>query len=291
MTTPTITCINGRFSQAHRAAVGVADRGFRFGDGVFETIRLSGGVPYQWALHMQRMTQGLEAIGITMPNDDLQAMARKTIARNEANEGFLRIAISRGEGSKGYLPFPAGMPATYAIEYLPALPTPEKPYCLWLSSWAKIPAQCLPTRFKLAQGLNSILAMREAQENGCEDALQLTTDGLLSEAGSANLFWIKDGTLFTPSLDTNCLSGTTRDAVLRLSPAPVRHVSMGLSELEKADAVFISNTRLGVHPISAIEPMGWQFAINHPLLRQLSGALKDDYARERRQHAAAWKTP
>lgn len=287
MTEPTTTCINGRFTLAHRAAVAAADRGFRFGDGVFATIRLVGGVPYQWELHLERLAQGMAAIGIDA-QIPWQVMVSKTIARNKAQEGFLRLAVSRGVGSRGYLPFPQNMPATYVIEYLPALPAPSAPYRLWLSRWAKIPAQCLPAQFKLAQGLNSTLALQDAAANGCDEALQLTPDGLISEAASANLFWLADGQLHTPSLDTNCLNGTTREAVLRLSPVPVHAAHAGIAALEKAEAVFLTNTRLGVHPISAIEPMGWRFPTEHPLLKGLQKALSEDRASHHKQHAALW---
>ena len=284
----TITCINGRFTAAHRAAVPVSDRGFRFGDGVFETIRLEGGVPYQWELHLARLQQGLAAIGIRAPEVDWADLACRTIQRNRAREGFLRIAVSRGSGSRGYQPWPPGMPVTYVIEYLPAAPASDAPYRLWLSRWAKTPAQCLPVQMKLAQGMNSTLASEEARAGECDDALQLTTGGLLSETASANLFWIANGTLFTPSLECDCLNGTTRDAILRLSHLPVHTVALGLAALEEAEAVAIANVRLGLHPVSAILPMGWQYGIAHPEFARLREALKQDRARYRKQHAAAW---
>ena len=287
MTEPTITCINGRFTKAHRAAVPVADRGFRFGDGVFETIRLAGGIPYQWELHMQRLAQGMAAIGLQCaPSWD--GLVRKLIQKNDAREGFLRLAVSRGVGSRGYSPFPPDMPATYVIEYLPPVPLPTQPYRLWLSSWAKIPANCLPGKFKLAQGMNSILAIQEAQANQCDDALQLTIDGLVSEAGSANIFWLKEGVLYTPSLEAACLSGTTREAVMRLSHLPVRAEHAGLPQLQTAEAIFISNSRLGIHPIASIQPMGWQFGSKHPDFERIQHALIEDRARYSKRHRAAW---
>lgn len=288
MTEPTITCINGRFTRAHRAAVPLADRGYRFGDGLFETIRLDDGVPYQWEQHMQRLAQGMAAIGLGAVID-WQGLAQKTIARNGATEGFLRLSISRGVGSRGYQPFPPGMPPTYAIEYLPALPAPDKPYRLWLSSWAKIPNTCLPTSFKLAQGMNSILGQQQAAEHECEEALQLSTSGMLSEAGSANLFWILQGTLYTPSLETGCLGGTTREAVMRLSHLPVRVVQQGLATLEQAEAVFLSNVRLGVHAVAQLQPMGWQFNPSHPDMARIAQAIAADRHRYAARNRAVWE--
>ncbi len=286
-----ITCLNGRFVRAHRAAVSVADRGFRFGDGVFETIRLVGGVPYQWDEHMARLTQGMAAIHLPDTGADWAGLARKLIAKNQAKEGFIRLAVSRGIGSRGYLPYPAAMPPTYVLEYLPPLAVPTEPYRLWLSQWAKIPARCLPVAHKLAQGLGSSLAAMEAQQHGCDEALQLTTEGMVSETSSANLFWIKDGQLLTPSLKADCLSGTTRDALLRLAAVPVRNVTLGLAALEKAEAVAISNTRLGLHMVQTIEPMGWRFDVAHPIFLHLREALHEDRQRYRKQHAKRWGQP
>ncbi len=287
MNEPTITCINGRFAQAHRAAVPLADRGFRFGDGLFETIRVEGRVPYQWARHMERLAQGMHAIGL-VAEIPWEKMARKTMEKNAMSDGFLRLAVSRGVGSRGYLPFPADMPVTYAIEALPALPAPEKPYRMWLTSWAKIPANCLPGKFKLAQGMNSILALQDATAQGCNEALQLTTDGIVSEAASANIFWLKDGALHTPSLDTNCLGGITRESILRLSHLPVRVVNAGLAVLEGAEALFLTNARLGVHLVSSVQPMGWEFATRHPDIELLQRALADDRQRDRKRHTSQW---
>lgn len=280
MTHP-ITCLNGRFIRADRAAVPLADRGFRFGDGVFETIHIHKGIPYQWEIHMARLMAGLGALSITPPDIHWPYYAASVIKKNKATEGFLRIAVSRGVGSRGYLPHPPGMPATWSIEYLPPLAPPDAPYTLWLSTITKIPSPCLPTQHKLAQGVNQTLATLEAQRNHCDEALQLDVGGFISETASANVFWIKGGECYTPDLTTGCLAGTTRDAVLRLSPSPIRIVSVGLDALETADAVFITNARLGVFPVAAIQPMGWQYNATHPFIRELQKRLERDRAKYR----------
>lgn len=264
--------------RADRAAVALADRGFRFGDGVFETIRLIHGVPYLWGLHMARLTQGLQALQIIPPEIHWPEFAAAVIQKNKANEGFLRIAVSRGVGSRGYLPHPPGMPATWAIEYLPPLALPEAPFNLWLSAYAKIPPQCLPTQHKLAQGISSTLAALQAQQNGCDDALQLTVDGMISETSSANLFWIDQNVCYTPGLETGCLAGTTRDAVFRLCPLEIRVVSRPLSALAAVQAVFITNSRLGVFPVASIHPMGWNFNTHHHAVRELQQRFSREHA-------------
>ena len=284
----TYSCLNGRYVLASRAAVPVTDRGFRFGDGVFETIRLTQGVPYRWEAHITRLTEGLTALRIPAPKTDLAVTARRLIRKNKTGEGFLRIAVSRGTGSRGYLPHPPTAPANWLIEHLPPTPVPQQPYRLWLSTRARIPLQCLPTNAKLAQGLGSTLALLEAQDYACDEALQLSTGGLLCEAASANLFWIKHETLCTPSLETGCLAGVTRETLLRLSPLPTRVLEANIAELQSAEAVFLSNTRLGVWPVHTLQPMGWEWRAEHPIIQQLQQALADDRDVYTAAHRKAW---
>lgn len=288
MQTKLFTCLNGRFVLAHRAAVSVADRGFRFGDGVFETLRVARGIPYQWDLHMARLMGGLAALSIIPPAVDLQEYARRLLVKNNAREGFLRISISRGSGSRGYAPYPPGMPASWVIEWIDGISAPSHPCRLWLARAAKIPPQCLPGEYKLAQGLNSTLALMEAHKNDCDEALQLSPEGMLSEAAGANIFWLKDMQLFTPALDSGCLAGTTREAVMRLSPLPVQVVRAGLSALEGAEAMFLTNCRVGIWPVAVLEPLGRAFRVSHPMHRQLLGLLERDRQRDYRAHHRQW---
>ena len=284
----TYSILNGKLVLASRAAIAVADRGFRFGDGVFETIRVEKGVPYQWELHMARLQQSLIAISITNPTQEWEMQAKKLLRKNAISSGFLRIAVSRGVGSRGYAPFPPRMPPSWVIETLPALKPPTEPYRLWLSKYPRIPLVCLPVNSKLAQGLNNTLALMEAEQAQCHEALQLTTDGYIAEAASANIFWIRQGVLYTPSLDTGCLNGTTRDAIIRLSPLPLRMEKAGIRALQGAECAFLANCRLGVWPVAALEPLGLTFSTHHRAYKQLAGLLRADMEILCQKHRKRW---
>lgn len=287
MSEKSITCINGKFVPANQATISVADRGFRFGDGVFETIRLVDGVPYQWETHVSRVNAGLTALRIAPPNANWALAARELIEKNNAREGFLRIAISRGVGSRGYMPN-ADIHPTWVMEILPATALPERPFALWQSSATRPPLSALPANHKLAHGIGSTLALLEARDHACDDALMLTHDGYLSECASGNLFWIMGDKIFTPALSTACLAGTTRAAILRLSPAPIEEVVADISTLVAADAAFISNARLGVWPIASLAPLKKQFDSNHPLITELRSRLDADRATYVATHRAQW---
>lgn len=268
------TWLNGRFLPAGEALIPVADRGFRFGDGLFETVRLVNGAPYQWPLHMARLAAGLESLRIPAPAVDWLAVAKQLVAANDRMDGFLRIAVSRGVGSLGYLP-DAGIEPTCVVEIMPASPLPKKPFTLWQSSHARN-----PNNHKLSQGVTNTLALLEARDQGCDEALMLSPDGQLCEAASANLFWVSDNQLYTPALASGCLAGTTRAALMRLTG--VREIIASTDALAAAQSVFISNVRLGIWPVAAIAPHGWQYDTGHPLIAELTEKLNAERA------ASAW---
>jgi branched-chain amino acid aminotransferase len=277
MNVETITCLNGEFVPAGKALVPVTDRGFRFGDGVFETIRLEGGRPYQWQLHLSRLNAGLAALRIPAPIVDWRAIAHELIIRNSVTDGFLRLTITRGSGSKGYVP-DKGITPTWVMEYMPASVPPTNPYKLWVSIIQRSPLSTLPTNQKLNHGIASTLAILDARDNGCDEALMLSSTGKLCETASANLFWIKDGVLYTPALSTGCLAGTTRAAILRLAPIPTQEVTADIDALAIADAVFITNTRLGIWPVRILIPEGWEYDATHSCIAELTLRLTNDRA-------------
>lgn len=283
MSNSPITCLNGVFLPTSEATVPVADRGFRFGDGVFETIRFEQGVPYQWELHLSRMNAGLAALRINPPVVDWVNTARSLMQKNSLTDGFLRIAISRGVGSRGYMP-DENITPTWVMECLPPAPLQQNPVKLWLSTITRPLLSALPTNHKLAQGVGNTLALLEARDHGCDDALMLTYDGKLCETASANLFWIKDDKIFTPTLSTGCLAGSTRAALMRLSA--VEEVVANTETLKQADAIFITNARLGAW-LCECEALDLQ-ANDHPMLIDLTTRLQAYRATYIEQNRTKW---
>lgn len=257
---------------ANEARISPQDRGFRFGDGVFETIPFYAKKLYQWAFHINRLAKGLAALQIQC-EADWRAIADALITQNNTSDGFIRIAVSRGIGSRGYRPLPDLQPTVF-VELLPRqTDRNEESLSLWLSGWRKPAPNALPA-YKLSQGVNSTLALQEADTQSCNEALLLSHDGMLCEAASGNLFWIKDDILLTPTLETGCLNGATRHAIMRLHD--VQEISAPLETLRQADAVFLSNCNWGIMPVAAIKPMGWAWSAQHPLIETLQQAYRDD---------------
>ena len=285
-----ITCLNGEFLPADRAMLPVADRGFRFGDGVFETLRLAEGVPYLWEAHLARLRAGLAAIHIPEPSVDWAHIARILMEKNHAQEGFLRLAISRGVGSRGYMP-DEGISPNWVMEYLPPAPAHPASCTLWLSTYQRVGPSMLPTAHKIAQGLGSTLALLEAKANGAEEALLLDRHGNLAEAASANLFWLSNGRLLTPALASGCLAGITRARLIEIAPLPVKEIMVPIEVIDVAECVFLTNTRIGVWPVSEIIGGDKPFSTDHPMLTTLQSLMAQDRARYATTHRAAWSRP
>lgn len=248
---------NGSFLDETTPCIRAQDRGFRFGDGLFETIAVHGGAPYQWAFHMKRLAAGLAALRIDYDIAPLRRVALELMARNSVKDGLLRIAISRGVGSRGYLPL--GGEPTVVIEALEKPETPKNAVDLWQCSMEKISAKSMPISMKTAQGLASTLTRLEANERLCYDGLQMNAHGEICETGSANIFWLARGVLHTPSLSCGILEGSTRHAVLRTSPWPVKEGAYTLSALQEAEAVFITNASIGALAVAELKPLGWRW--------------------------------
>jgi branched-chain amino acid aminotransferase len=257
----TYLIVNGDFVLARDALISVEDRGFRYGDGVFETIAVHAGVAYQLPWHLARLSAGLAALRIVFDTTNLTKNVQDLLAKNKVSDGILRIQVTRGIGSKGYLPDPnhpkAG--ATWVLETAPLPAIIHQPVSLWLGSFQKISSSALPVQYKTCQSVNSILARLDATDHDCVDALMLNDKGIICETSSGNIFWIKDGTLYTSSLACGVLMGSTRHAIMRLSPYPVIEVEAPLAALLEADAIFMCNVVWPVIPVGLFQPINKSF--------------------------------
>jgi branched-chain amino acid aminotransferase len=279
--------VNGQCVAENDARIPVQDRGFRFGDGVFETIALHQGVPYQYDWHMERLAHGLRALKIPFDTALLQPHCRELVQRNGMRDGILRIQVTRGIGSQGYLPDPshrlAG--ASFVIETQPAAPVSPIPVLLWQSSLRKISTSALPVQTKLCQGVNSTLARMEAVENKCFEALLLNERQQLCETSSGNLFWVTGGTVYTPSLSCGLLNGSTRASLMRL--AQVTEAETTMEALMSAESVFITNVAWLALPVCGLNPAGKTWG-NHETCHRLRQLLMMDRDAYSMSHRSEW---
>jgi len=252
-----IVFLNGDFLPAPRAKVSILDRGFLYGDGLFETLRVTGGRLFRWAAHMRRLREGAAYLRLRLPISDetLLERARELIRRNRLVEGLLRLTVSRGVGPPGYAPPARGRP-TLAMSVQRLDRAAAMPRWRLVTASLRLTAGDPLARFKTCNKLPQVLARAEAVAAGADEALLLNTAGLAVEAAAANLFWIDRDTLCTPPLSSGALPGVTRAAVLELCRAkglPVREAAPRAGQLRRAQGAFLTLSSRGIVEISWLD--------------------------------------
>jgi branched-chain amino acid aminotransferase len=267
---PRFVCVNGAVMPAEGPHITVFDRGFQLGDGIFETLRASGGRVTELAEHVARLGRAAGGLDIELPGDIGERLERG-IADLLAAEGLdgpgadasIRITVSRGAwASRGLLPpRDVRLDPTIVIQAWPVVPAPashlERGLHLVASAVRRDPANPIVT-LKTTSRADYVFARLEARRAGADDALFLTASGHLSESTTANVFLVRRapdgaGELATPALECAILPGTTRSWLLRwASGVGLRAVEDWLlpDELAAADEAFVCSSVAGVLPVT-----------------------------------------
>jgi len=250
--------LNGRLVPESDAVVSAFDRGFLYGDGLFETLRVMNGVPLDWGGHWRRFAAGAETLRIKLPfaSDFLLTQARELSRLNQLPEAILRLTLSRGIGQRGYSPRGADKP-TLVMSLHPAPELgPQTPQWKLHTASLRVPAGDAISACKSANKLLHVLARAEAEAAGADEALLLNPRGEMAEATSANLFWVEQDTVHTPPLSTGALPGTTRELVLAWCAAhklPFRETAAGAVRLHSAQGCFLTLSSLGIVEVTSLD--------------------------------------
>ena len=252
-----IAFLNGRFVPETQALISVNDRGFTYGDGLFETIRVIHGRLFQMTSHLERLKRGAEFLKISSPfgPEKLTAFAAQLIAKNKKQNAILRVTLTRGAGERGYMPDPKSKPTlAMTLHRVPKfVPVPQ--WSLATSSY-RIPFANPLTAFKTLNKLAHIMARSEARAKGADEALLLNTNGEVTEAASGNLFWISRGRVCTVRLECGALPGITRAAVLEICQAmdlATSECAIRPRDLRRARGIFITQSAYGIVPVFALD--------------------------------------
>lgn len=274
--------LNGEFVDETEAKVSVMDRGFLYGDGMFETLRAYDGVPFRWDAHMRRLHRGLDELSIPTPVDDatLRKAADELIAKNSAAGCLLRIQITRGSGNRGYASAGANKPTLVMTTHpAPAIP-PQPPAWALASSGFRIQSNNALNGVKSANKLLHVLAKDEAVRAGADEALLMNERDEIVETTSANLFWIQGDAVFTPPLACGALAGVTREVVMEICDAlriPCHEHTCETATLRTASGVFLTLSSWEIVEASAIDgkPLN-----RSPLIERLCAAYREVVERE-----------
>ncbi len=241
--------INGNLVPRSEAKVSVFDHGFLYGDGVFEGIRIYNKRIFKLRSHLVRLMESAERIHLDpkLSIDEIEELTRKTVAANNLQDGYIRLILSRGEGTLGLNPFSCPEPGVICIADSIRL-YPEEMYRdgmkVIIAERPRIPVECLDPSVKSLNYLNNILAKCEALRQGLYEAIMLNTKGEVAEGTGDNIFVVKDGVISTPAPDAGFLLGITRQFVIdTVAPAcqcSVLERTLHLEDLYDADEIFLT---------------------------------------------------
>ncbi|MCM1981954.1 aminotransferase class IV [Lyngbya confervoides] len=246
---------------APTASVSVLDRGFLYGDSVYEVVRTYKGQLFGLDPHLRRLRASADYLYLEIPWSDrhIRHEVERTLAQADWPESYVRIVVTRGTESKISLqPSPALEPSLLII--LSAIdPTPtlsQTGVNLVIPDRLRNDQRALSPKAKTGNYLNNILALLEAQQQGADDALLLNGAGLITEATTSNLWVIRDGRVITPDDDVGILQGITRDYIFQILEQhhiPHQKAHLRPSDLEGIEEAFLSSSVRLIMPIRSID--------------------------------------
>lgn len=248
--------LNGELLRPEEGRISPFDRGFLFGDGLFETIRLYDGRAHLLGRHLDRLAASATFLAIDLPTrDELVEAVRATTEANTARDAALRLTVTRGVGD---MLFDLSTPApTVLITHRPLLQSggfPDGERVITLPSHHAAPE--IGRRVKSLSYLTAIHSAPQLASAGVREGILLTREGIVAEGTVSNLFCIAEGGLHTPPLSLGVLDGVTRRRVMELAEREgieVRETSFDLSFMKSAGECFYTNSLREIVPVTAID--------------------------------------
>ena len=261
-----IAYLNGKYLPIEQAKISPLDRGFLFGDGVYEVVPSYSGKLVGFKPHLQRMNQGLEAIGIKTGWSEKQwlDLCLKLIQDNGAGNIGIYIQISRGTYESRAHRFPEVVtPTIFAFCFeIASPPVADKSRVKTYTVSTARDIRWDRRDIKSTSLLGNVLHYQQGVEQGNQETLLYNDRNELTEASSCNAFIVKNGTVITPPLDHQKLPGITRqillDILLKDGQIPVEERAVSMQEIAEADEVWITSSSREIAPVVAIDsvPVG-----------------------------------
>lgn len=283
--------LEGRVVDADDARVPVVDRGFLYGDSVYEVVRTYGGVPFALAEHLERLARSAAQLDIGLPGGvpGIAAAVQATLAAAANDESYVRIIVTRGTGPIHLDPATAEAPRLYVIVTPLALLPPAvyvEGAAIRLVPTGHGGGSALAVGAKSGNYLTNVLALGAARRQGALEAVLLDDHGDVMEGASSNLFAVVGREVRTPPLTAGILAGITRGHLLALAAAAgygALEVEIGAAALPRADEIFITSTLREVVPVTRVDD--WTVGSGRPGPVTLD--LLERYRVEVRAHCGA----
>lgn len=286
-------CTDGRLHDAREASISPLNRGYLYGDAIYEVWRTYHGTIFAWHEHWRRLEWSASALHFSLPlsSDDMLAEILRTVAAYRravpgSEELYLRLQISRGSGAIG-LDVGLADCAEYVIFVQANKSHPPEVLRAGLklsvaTTLRRNPMESLSPAWKTGNYLNNILGLREARARGADEVIMLNRIGEVTEAAVSNIAFVRDGTIVTPPLSAGILGGITRELVLsRIAPAAgiaAAEETVRPGDFERMDECFLLSTTKDVTPVGSIDSHWYNLRGDSVTLR-LKAAFAD-FARE-----------
>lgn len=280
--------VNGEFYPKDQAKISVFDHGLLYGDGVFEGIRFYGRNIFRLEQHLQRLYSSAKYICLKMPatHDQMIDIVVESCRRNKFDDGYIRLIVTRGEGTLGLDPYKCENPGLVVIVSKISL-YPQEYYenglPIIVAQTRRLGADAMSPRVKSLNYLNNIMAKMEAIHSGVLEALMLDQHGFIVECTGDNFFLVKDRVVYTPPIYQGALRGVTRDTVLELAREAgleVREERMTLYEAYDADEVFLTGTAAEIIPVICIDNRQISDRKPGPITKMLLGKFAEVTTRD-----------
>lgn len=247
---------NGRFTTTDERVLGVEDRGFQFGDAIYEVVKVLGRRPLFVLEHFRRLEVGLRTLEIRCPwtSESFATLVRDLIERSEFQDGTIYVQVSRGEAPRSHYWPDACEPTALAYSRRFSFPDEAKKE-RGISVITAPDIRWHHCNVKSVNLLGNAIAKKRAQRAGATEAI-LLLDGFVTEGAGSNFFAVRNGGLVTHPLDEHILPGVTRDRVIGLALASRIRVDerpLREAELFDLDEAFITSTTNGVMPVTEID--------------------------------------
>jgi D-alanine transaminase len=270
--------LNGEFLPLDQGRVSVEDRGFQFGDGVYEVIRVYRGKPFRLDKHLARLEQSVKGVEIPMPEPPEKIASACLKLVEGLGEAQIYLQVTRGVAPRVHA-FPHEIRPTFVAYARAVTPhPPDRVYTLKTvvdDRWGRchLKTICL---------LPNILGKQRAIEAKCDEGL-FVRDGVVTEGTSSNAFFVRDGALFTHPSDNRILNGVTREAVLEIARQQgvrVRFQPVPLVEAMGAQEAFVTGTLTEIMPAVSIDGKPVGKGVAGPVTQKLRGAYRELTAKE-----------
>lgn len=272
-----IVFLNGEYMPMNEAKISPMDRGFLFGDGIYEMVPSYGGQLVGLGLHIERMQKGLEAIGIklAMNLQEWRDIAQNLTDKNGSGNLGVYLHVSRGADVKRFHAFPDNVtPTVFAFAFeIPAAPVADKTLTKIFKVNSTQDKRWKHCDIKSTSLLGNVMHFQQGQDSGVNETILFNAENELTEASACNVFVVKGTSVVTPPLDKQLLPGITRfmilDILRRESSLKVEERIVTMHEVRSADEVWLTSSSKEIVPVIELDgqPVGdgkvgdiWQLA-------------------------------